>query len=35
MASPVTPDAQTIASALAEVKLLYSPAVIGFMMATA
>ncbi|KAJ6557105.1 hypothetical protein B0H10DRAFT_2121160 [Mycena sp. CBHHK59/15] len=35
MASPATPDAQTIASALAEVKLVYSPTLIGFIMATA
>jgi hypothetical protein len=35
MASPATPDAQTLASALAEVKLVYSPTFIGFLMATA
>ncbi|KAJ7336120.1 hypothetical protein DFH08DRAFT_939230, partial [Mycena albidolilacea] len=29
MASPATPDAQTLASALAEVKLVYSPTFIG------
>ncbi|KAJ7305445.1 hypothetical protein DFH08DRAFT_976372 [Mycena albidolilacea] len=35
MASPATPDAQTLASALAQVKLVYSPTFIGFVMATA
>ncbi|KAF8173013.1 hypothetical protein K438DRAFT_2023618 [Mycena galopus ATCC 62051] len=35
MASPTSPDAQALASALAEVKLVYSPTLIGFILATA
>ncbi|KAF8149655.1 hypothetical protein K438DRAFT_1988796 [Mycena galopus ATCC 62051] len=35
MASPATPDAQTIASAFAEMKLAYSSTVVGFIIATA